>query len=90
MSNFLDDKIAERLGGSSFGKSTAIYKFELIKRAKAAAKKAHPEIDLIDMGVGEPDWPADVALEEVVNIAFRGRLIETLDHPVIRRLRGGA
>ena len=59
MSNFFDDKIAERLGGSNFGKSTAIYKFELIKRAKAEAKKAHPGVDLIDMGVGEPDWPAD-------------------------------
>lgn len=59
MVNFFDDKIAERLGGQNFGKSTAIYKFELIKRAKAAARKAHPETELIDMGVGEPDWPAD-------------------------------
>ena len=59
MSNFFDDKIAERLGGRNFGKSTVIYKFELIKRAKAAAKKTHPGVELIDMGVGEPDWPAD-------------------------------
>ena len=59
MNNFFDDKIAERLGGRNFGKSTVIYKFELIKRAKAEAKKAHPGVDLIDMGVGEPDWPAD-------------------------------
>jgi len=59
MTNFFDDKISERLGGVSFGKSTVIYKFEIIKRAKAAAKKAHPEVALIDMGVGEPDWPAD-------------------------------
>ncbi|MCX6121315.1 MAG: LL-diaminopimelate aminotransferase [Ignavibacteriales bacterium] len=57
--NFFDNKIAERLGGQKFGKSTEIYKFELIKRAKAAAKKEHPDIPLIDMGVGEPDWPAD-------------------------------
>jgi len=57
--NFFDDKIAERLGGMNFGKSTEIYKFELIKRAKAAAKIAHPELSLIDMGVGEPDWQAD-------------------------------
>ena len=57
--NFFDDKIAERLGGQNFGKSTEIYKFELIKRAKAAAKKEYPDIPLIDMGVGEPDWPAD-------------------------------
>ena len=59
MSNFFDDKISERLGGINFGKSTVIYKFELIKRAKAAAKLVHPDINLIDMGVGEPDWPAD-------------------------------
>jgi len=59
MNDFFDDKISERLGGASFGKSTVIYKFELIKRAKAAARKAHPELSLIDMGVGEPDWPAD-------------------------------
>ena len=59
MSVFIDDKIADRLGGINFGRSTTIYKFELIKRAKAAAKKAHPHMDLIDMGVGEPDWPAD-------------------------------
>lgn len=62
--SFFDDKISERLGGLNFGKSTVIYKFELIKRAKAAAKKAHPELTLIDMGVGEPDWAADT---EVVN-----------------------
>lgn len=59
MVNFFDDKIADRLGGINFGKSTEIYKFELIKRAKAAAKKEYPSVPLIDMGVGEPDWPAD-------------------------------
>ncbi len=59
MNNFFDDKVADRLGGINFGKSTVIYKFELIKRAKTEAKKAHPELGLIDMGVGEPDWPAD-------------------------------
>lgn len=57
--NFFDYKISERLGGLNFGKSTGIYKFELIKQAKAAARKEHPDIPLIDMGVGEPDWPAD-------------------------------
>lgn len=59
MTNFFDNKISERLGGINFGKSTEIYKFELIKRAKASAKLTHPEIKLIDMGVGEPDWSAD-------------------------------
>ena len=56
--SFIQHLFAERIGGDTFGKSTAIYKFEKIKRAKRAAKAAHPEIPLIDMGVGEPDEPA--------------------------------
>lgn len=63
---FFDDKIAERLGGIRFGTSTEIYKFEAIKRAKAAAKKEHPDIPIIDMGVGEPDWPADPLVVETL------------------------
>lgn len=59
MANFFEDKIADRLGGKMFGKSTEIYKFELIKRAKARARAANPGVPLIDMGVGEPDWAAD-------------------------------
>jgi len=57
--NFIEDKIADRLGGKQFGKGTEIYKFEKIKRAKAEASKYHTDISLIDMGVGEPDSPAD-------------------------------
>ena len=53
--SYIQELFAERIGGKSYGKSTAIYKFEKIKRAKRAAKEARPEIDLIDMGVGEPD-----------------------------------
>jgi LL-diaminopimelate aminotransferase len=49
---------ADRIGGAQYGLSTAIYKFEKIKRAKAAARKARPDVELIDMGVGEPDEPA--------------------------------
>lgn len=60
--SFIDDKIADRLGGLDFGKSTEIYKFELIKRAKAEARIAHPELALIDVGVGEPDWAADASV----------------------------
>lgn len=52
---YIQELFAERIGGNQYGKSTAIYKFEKIKRAKKAAKAAKPEMDLIDMGVGEPD-----------------------------------
>ena len=56
MSNpYIQELFAERIGGNQYGKSTAIYKFEKIKRAKKAAKEAKPNVDLIDMGVGEPD-----------------------------------
>lgn len=53
--DYLQELFAERIGGRMFGKDTAIYKFEKIKRAKRAAVVAHPKIPLIDMGVGEPD-----------------------------------
>jgi hypothetical protein len=35
----------------------------------------------------EPDWPP-LSMAEIVKVAFRGRYIPALDHPVIRRLRG--
>ena len=53
--DYIQGLFAERIGGSSFGKSTKIYKFEKIKRAKAEARKASPATELLDFGVGEPD-----------------------------------
>jgi LL-diaminopimelate aminotransferase len=38
-----------------FGKGQGEYKFEKIKRAKRAALAAHPDMELLDLGVGEPD-----------------------------------
>jgi LL-diaminopimelate aminotransferase len=54
--------IAERIGGLSFGKSTQIYKFEKIKRAKKEALKKNPHGTLIDLGIGEPDEAADLLI----------------------------
>jgi len=61
--SFIQSQFAGRIGGSRFGKDTAIYKFEKIKRAKRAAMKEQPGKALIDMGVGEPD---EMAYPEVV------------------------
>ncbi|MBN1798591.1 MAG: LL-diaminopimelate aminotransferase [Spirochaetales bacterium] len=58
--------IAERLGGSRFGRSTEIYKFEKIKRAKKQAVLKNPDLPLIDMGVGEPDEPADNSIVDAL------------------------
>ncbi len=62
--SYIQNLFAERIGGNSFGKDTAIYKFEKIKRAKLAAKAEKPNTPIIDMGVGEPD---EMAFPEVVN-----------------------
>jgi LL-diaminopimelate aminotransferase len=53
--SYIQNLFAERIGGKLYGKGTEIYKFEKIKRAKRAASAAHPGVELIDMGVGEPD-----------------------------------
>jgi len=58
--------LAKRIGGAQFGLDTEIYKFEKIKRAKQAARTAHPDIELIDLGVGEPDGAADEAVVQVL------------------------
>ncbi len=61
---YIQKLIADRIGGNQFGKSTVIYKFEKIKRAKRAAMEARPDVPIIDMGVGEPDAMADKMVVE--------------------------
>ncbi len=46
---------AERIGGAAYGKSTDIYKFEKIKRAKRKALADFPDRKLLDFGIGEND-----------------------------------
>ena len=61
--SYIQNLFADRIGGKNYGKSTAIYKFEKIKRAKRAALAANPGAEIIDMGVGEPD---EMAFPEVI------------------------
>ena len=35
----------------------------------------------------DPVWPQK-SLQELLEIAFKGRIIDSMDHPVLRRLRG--
>jgi LL-diaminopimelate aminotransferase len=64
--SYIQDLFAERIGGKRYGKDTAIYKFEKIKRAKRAAKEANPDTELFDLGVGEPDAMADAGIVETL------------------------
>ena len=64
--SYIQDLFAERIGGKRYGKDTAIYKFEKIKRAKRAAKESNPDTELFDLGVGEPDAMADTGIVETL------------------------
>src|SRR5277367_6386710 len=64
--SYIQDLFAERIGGKRYGKDTAIYKFEKIKRAKRAAVAANPGGELFDLGVGEPDAMADAGIIETL------------------------
>lgn len=57
--DYIQQLFADRIGGSQFGLKDEIYKFEKIKRAKREAIQANPHVELIDLGVGEPDDMAD-------------------------------
>lgn len=61
-----EEHVAERLGGRFFETAGASYKFARIKEWKARAIASHKDIPLIDLGVGEPDQPADPRIVEVL------------------------
>jgi hypothetical protein len=46
------------------------------------------DVYIAPLGIPDPDWP-EQTLRDLLKIAFgNGRLIDTLDHPVIQRLLG--
>ncbi len=70
---YFQSLFADRIGGANYGKGTAIYKFEKIKRAKRKALADHPERKLLDFGIGEND---EMAAEVV-----RRRMAEEINRP---------
>lgn len=40
-------------------------------------------------GLNEPEWP-DLDLQGIIKLAFRDRMIDSLEHPIVRRLQGVA
>ncbi len=37
--------------------------------------------------IPEPNWP-DKSLSELLQLCFQTRLIDSIDHPILKRLRG--
>jgi hypothetical protein len=58
-------------------------------RVKANTDLGAYELSKADGIIAEPEWPKATFLE-LVRIGFRGRLIESADDPVIKRLQGRA
>jgi hypothetical protein len=46
------------------------------------------EISLAGKTHGDPIWPEGVSFQDLIDIAFRDRFVNRLDHPVVQRLRG--
>lgn len=67
---------AQRIGGAQYGKDTTIYKFERIKRAKKAAMAAHPDVPLLDFGIGEND--------DMAHAMVRTAMKKAIDDPANR------
>ena len=63
---YFQQLFAERIGGTNYGKSTDIYKFEKIKRAKRKALADFPNRQLLDFGIGENDDMADESVRHVM------------------------
>ena len=63
---YIQQLFADRLGGPQFGLKEEIYKFEKIKRVKKEALLANPHMELIDLGIGEPDEMADEAVVKIL------------------------
>lgn len=70
---YFQSMFADRIGGAQYGKGTAIYKFEKIKRAKRKALADYPDRKLLDFGIGEND---EMAPESV-----RVRMAEEINRP---------
>ncbi|MBS0289750.1 MAG: hypothetical protein JSS07_06930 [Proteobacteria bacterium] len=56
-------------------------------RVRANMSLGAYEIYEAPSGISEPEWP-ELSFQEILNIAFKDRLINSLQHPVLRRLRG--
>ena len=70
---YFQSLFADRIGGANYGKGTAIYKFEKIKRAKRKALADHPERKILDFGIGEND--------EMAPDVVRRRMAEEINQP---------
>ena len=56
-------------------------------RVKANRSGGCYDVDAAAAEIPEPEWP-DKTPDELVALAFKGKFINSVDHPIVRRLRG--
>jgi hypothetical protein len=56
-------------------------------RVKANMSLGAYEITIAESAMADPIWP-ELSYQELVRIAYRDRMVTTIDHPVVKRLRG--
>lgn len=56
-------------------------------RVQASMPLGAYEIFEATASIPDPEWP-NLSFQELVRIAFKDKLVDRLDHPVVRRLRG--
>ena len=58
-------------------------------RVDANMRAGAYDVSIATAPLPEPEWPEE-SFDQLFRLAFRDMVIETLDHPVIRQLRGAA
>ena len=56
-------------------------------RVKANMSLGAYEINVAESVMADPIWP-ELSYQDLVRIAYRDRIVASIDHPVVRRLRG--
>lgn len=56
-------------------------------RVKANQGNSAYDIFVAEAAIAEPAWP-EVTFQELLRIGFRDRLVDNIDYPVLKRLRG--
>ena len=57
-------------------------------RVKANMQLRGYEVFQAESAIPDPEWP-DLSFDAITHIAFKDRVIRSLDHPAVKRLRGG-
>ena len=66
--------------------ASAMAMFEWV-RVRSNMSAGYYDLAAAEGDLGEPAW-SDASINDLLRIAFKGRVVETVDHPLIQRLRG--